>query len=158
MCFVCGPKNDSSTKTVYFECENDAGDKVLISMSTPLEIHQSYPQRMHGGVVSALLDEAIGRAYRIHDKNALAVTIDLNVKFRKPTPIDQTLYTESKVTNIEHRFFEGEGKLFTKDGTICATATAKYFFVPLEKAFPDAKENDKNWYVIEGETPKFIDI
>jgi acyl-coenzyme A thioesterase PaaI-like protein len=160
-CFVCGMLNDAGTKAQFFECENEAGESVLLTMIEPQAIHQSYPNRMHGGVISALLDESIGRAVQITKPDIWAVTIDLNVKFRLPTPLDRTLYIESKITNLGNRAFEGEGKLFARVGSeikTFASASGKFFIVTYEQAFPTEKLTEKNWFKVPGELPGYIEI
>ena len=58
MCMVCGAENPWSLKARFYELDNGE----LLGVFAPLESHQSYPGRLHGGVASALLDETIGRA------------------------------------------------------------------------------------------------
>ena len=121
MCFVCGVQNDASTKAEFYLCETTPPltegteefkpEKVLLTVAHPQEIHQSYPGRMHGGIISALLDEATGRSVETINPDLWAVTIELQVKFRKPVPLDQTVYIESKITKMGKRAFEGEGYL-----------------------------------------------
>ena len=163
MCFVCGMLNSAGMKARFYECtkEIDGADvekNILLTVVQPQEIYQSYPNRMHGGIISALLDEVIGRAVQIAEPDMWGVTIDLNVKFRKPAPLDQTLYIEGKTTKVDQRTFDGEGKLFLKDGTVCATATGRYFIVSLEKAFPNSELNEKNWFQVEEEIPEFFEF
>ena len=61
----------------------------LVAIFTPEDIHQSYPGRLHGGIASTILDEAIGRAILMKDDNIWGVTLELNVKFKKPVPYDE---------------------------------------------------------------------
>ena len=160
-CFVCGLQNDASLKTRFYECENPDGEVVLLAIATPEQRHQSYPNRMHGGVISALLDETIGRAVQITHPDIWGVTVDLNVKYKKPTPLDQPLYIEAKITEIKTRgafgTFAGEGKLFTADGTICATAEAKYFILPPDKIAEGGLTPD-NWFLANEPLPDTIII
>ena len=157
LCFVCGIDNDASAKASFYICQKDDNEKILLTIVQPREIHQSYPGRMHGGVISALLDESIGRSANIQLPDIWAVTIDLQVKFRKAVPLDQTLYIESKTTDIGTRAFDGEGKLFLRDGTVCATAKGKFFIVPIEKAIPDADVKGMQ-VMVEEDLPEFIDL
>ena len=156
MCFVCGMSNSASMKARFYEClkDTDHGEKILLTVIEPKDIHQSYPNRMHGGLISALLDESIGRAVQIDYPDLWAVTIDLNVKFRKPVPLDQTIYVESKITNLTARAYEGEGKIFLRDGTVCATATAKYLIVPFKQAVGDAVFDHTKWFLVKEDLPK----
>ena len=84
MCVVCGEENDFGLHTRFFEL--DSGE--LLGVFEPAEHHQSYPGRLHGGIASTLLDETIGRAISITDKDAWGVTVELTVRFRKPVPLD----------------------------------------------------------------------
>ena len=80
MCVVCGVYNDASLKSVFYELEND----MIVGITQPKDIHQSYPNRMHGGMISALLDETLGRAAQIGHPDLWAVTGELSVRFKKP--------------------------------------------------------------------------
>lgn len=157
-CFVCGMLNDAGVKAEFYNCTNDAGEPVLITKIQPKDIHMSYPNRMHGGVISALLDESIGRAVQITNPEIWAVTIDLNVKFRKPVPLDQTIYIESRITSVGTRAFDGEATMFVQHGTPLATATARFLRVPFDEAFKGEKLNDQNWFIVPEKLPTHIDI
>jgi len=157
-CFICGLDNPASLRAEFYNCENEDGEKVLITKITGKEIHQSYPGRMHGGVTSAILDEALGRAVQALDPNAWAVTIDLAVKFRKPVPLGEVIYVVSQITNLGARAYDGEGKMMLADGTVLATATAKYFRVTLEQVAKDIDVSQINRHMIEEELPEYIAI
>ncbi|MDR0462353.1 MAG: PaaI family thioesterase [Christensenellaceae bacterium] len=173
-CFVCGMSNDAGVKAQFYTAQRCNDDNVpspyscLITVIKPQAIHQSYPNRMHGGVISALLDESIGRAVQITHPDIWAVTIDLNVKFRSAVPLDQTLYIESKITNVGTRAFEGEAEMYvgrqsksstsTSQPRPVATATGKFFIVPYDTAFPTEKLTDKNWFMVPENFPKYIEI
>ena len=84
MCLVCGLKNPFGLHTAFYELDN----REILAVFKPREEHQSYPGRLHGGIVSAILDEAIGRAIMIHsDGEVWGVTVDLQVRFKKPVPL-----------------------------------------------------------------------
>jgi uncharacterized protein (TIGR00369 family) len=129
MCMVCGRDNPSSLKARFYNLEGDE----LLGVFAAQEIHQSYPGRLHGGVVSALLDETIGRAISIDDRDAFGVTIELNVKFRKPVPIGDEIRVIARLTKKTSRLFEGTGEIVLDDGTVAAEAFGRYFRLPPEK-------------------------
>jgi uncharacterized protein (TIGR00369 family) len=139
----------------FYECINEAGEKVLLAIFRPLFEHQSYPERTHGGMTAAVLDEAIGRAVSIHDPSLWAVTIDLSVKYRKPVPIDQELYCETKVIKVASRSFDGEGRMFAKCGTTLATASGRYFILPPDKIHSDGI-SPENWFLVEDNIKKIV--
>ena len=157
MCFVCGVNNNFGVKAKFYNCENESGEKVLLTVIEPKDEYQSYPGRMHGGIASSLLDEGVGRAIHVTNPEIWGVTVDLNVKYRKPVPLDQTLYIESKITNLTNRAFDGEGKLFAKDGVPLVTATARYLIIPPDKIAPEQMD-ERNWFYVDEEVPKEIVI
>lgn len=55
-CFICGMENERGVKAPFYEME----DKSVVSYVTFDELHQSYPGRVHGGIISAMLDEVAG--------------------------------------------------------------------------------------------------
>ena len=60
-------------------------NNTVVSIFEYRDIHQSYPSRTHGGLISAMLDEIAGRAIWIYEP-VWGVTTNLQVKFRKPVP------------------------------------------------------------------------
>ena len=128
-CFVCGVENKDSLKTKFYELENGE----LMSLSTPSSVHQSYPDRMHGGVISAILDEIIGRAIMIEEPDAWGVTVELNIKYKKPVPLDKPVKAVGRITRNTRLIFEGTGEIILEDGTVAAIGYAKYVKMSLDK-------------------------
>lgn len=139
MCFVCGTHNESGLKTKYYVLEHHR----ILGIFEGQEIHQSYPSRMHGGIIAALLDEAVGRALQIDEPNAWAVTIDLHVKYLKPVPLNQTLFVVGWLTS-QGKIFSGEGYIMDKDGIILATCQSKYMRQSIERII-GAHDLNKGW-------------
>ncbi|MDR0331789.1 MAG: PaaI family thioesterase [Chitinispirillales bacterium] len=131
-CFICGMDNPAGIKAEFFNCVDEDGQEVLITEFKTADIHRSYLGRTHGGVTSALLDESIGRAAYIRFPEISVVTVDLSVKLRKAVPVNETLYVISQITNATSRMFNGEGKMVDKNGVVLATATGRYFRLPLK--------------------------
>lgn len=121
-CFVCGVENESGLKARFYELE----DGSLGALVTFQSIHQSYPGRVHGGAISALLDEAIGRAVQIPEPDSWGVTGDLQVKFKRPVPYGEPLLVHCRLTDNKRMLFSGEGRLYLSDGSLAAVATARY--------------------------------
>ncbi|MBW2472700.1 MAG: PaaI family thioesterase [Deltaproteobacteria bacterium] len=130
MCLVCGLKNPFGLHTAFYELDN----KELLAVFKPREEHQSYPGRLHGGIISTILDEVIGRAIMIHSKGEVwGVTVELQVRFKKPVPLDEELRVFGRITKDSRRFFEGTGELLLADGTVAVEGHGKYLKTPLEK-------------------------
>ena len=102
---------------------------------------------MHGGIISALLDETIGRAIQNKDKQQFGVTVDLHIKYMKPTPLEEKLYIFGKITNQNRFTFKGIGYLVSESGVVCARGDAVYFKLNQEQI----TQEDYEWYQVEGE-------
>mgnify|MGYP000339066010 CR=1 FL=1 len=155
LCFVCGLKNKFGIHTHFYVTENQE----LIALFKPSEEHQSYPGRLHGGIASAVLDETIGRAIlNRYEEEVWGVTIELNVKFKKPLPLNEELKVIGRITSENSRIFEGTGEIILSNGDVAVTAYGKYLKVPLEKITEFDKEENE-WRIVETENdPKEIEI
>jgi uncharacterized protein (TIGR00369 family) len=155
LCFVCGLKNKFGIQAqFYITKENE-----LIALFTPAEEHQSYPGRLHGGIASAILDETIGRAIlNKYETEMWGVTLELNVKYKKPVPLGEELKVIGRITSENSRFFEGSGEIVLNNGDIAVTATGKYLKVPLAK-ITDFDLNENEWKIVETDKdPKVIEV
>lgn len=122
MCILCGMDNPYSIKAPFYNME----DKSVCSIfEFPAEF-QSYPERVHGGLITAMLDELGGRAYWSYGETGLAVTMSLEVKFRKPVPYNVKLKGIGKIIRNTSRFFESEAYIYSMDNILLADAKIKY--------------------------------
>jgi len=155
MCFLCGLKNPFGLQGHFYELDNNE----LVCVFTPRNEHQSYPGRLHGGIVSAVLDETIGRAILIGSKEEVwGVTIEFKVEFRKQVPLNQELRVVGRITKKEGRIFEGTGELKLLNGEIAATAYGKYLRMPLSK-ISEFDPIEQEWQVVRSEKdPQVIDV
>lgn len=155
LCFICGLKNGSGLKASFYELENGA----LVATFVPTLEHQSYPGRLHGGLASAILDEAIGRSIMVgSDKAVWGLTIELNLTYLKPIPLGVELKVVARITEENSRFFHGTGEIILPGGVAAVSARGKYLKASLEKiADFDATVNE--WAVIDNENdPKEFEI
>lgn len=119
-CFLCGLQNPRGLHLSFYE---DAEGRV-VARYTPDEAYQGFPGVLHGGIISALLDEAIGRT--LISRGIWAMTVDLHVRFQKPVPLGEPLTVIGEMTGLRSRTMEGKGEIRLADGTLAATAEAKY--------------------------------
>ncbi len=154
MCVVCGYKNPYSLNTQYYELENG----YIVGITQGKDEHQSYPNRMHGGMISALIDETIGRAVQIEDPDMWGVTGELNIKFRKPVPLNEPIKVVGKITKNTNRVFVGEGFIEDQNGVLLAQGSATYIKIPLDKIVADPDVHVE-WVVLPKDSdPQYIDI
>lgn len=153
MCFVCGEENPLGLHSQFFELD----DGRLVAEFTALEEHQSYPGRTHGGIVSAILDETIGRALQVAHPEIFGVTMELNVRFRKPVPLNVPLRVLAEITKDTHRIFEGKGLLLLQDGSVAAEATARYLRQEIHSISKDGF-TEEDWRIDTRELPKSVRV
>lgn len=132
-CIVCGMENPFGLKAKFYELEDDT----LASVFSYKKEHQSYPDRTHGGMITALLDELMGRTLWIIEPETFGVTTSISVTFRKPVPLDEKLKARGIMTFNSRLGFTTKGELYDMNGTLLAEATAKFLKLPPEKAFED---------------------
>ncbi len=120
LCFGCGKNNPCGLK-LKFEWDG----KVAKSEFTPTEFHQGWKEIIHGGILTTLLDEAMG--YATYFENLPCVTATMEIRLRRPVLIGQPLIITAWVTRNARRFAETEASLTLKDGTIVAEAKATQY-------------------------------
>lgn len=153
-CLVCGVDNAFGLKTNFYETE----DQELVAVFTPMNEHQSYPNVMHGGISATILDETIGRAIMMTtDDNTFGVTVELNVRYKKPVPLGVELKAVSRITNDRGRLFEGSGELYLPDGDIAVEANGRYMKRRLDQ-ITDKDFTQNEWFAQEGELPDEINL
>ena len=108
------------------------------------EQHQGGPGIVHGGLVSAALDEACGLLatwYRFP-----AVTARMFVRYRRPVPVGTELLVRAEVDSSRGRRIHIDASV--EDGTeILAEARAAFLHVPLEHflATPEGRAAGEEW-------------
>ena len=152
MCAVCGLENPGSMKAKFFNLENGEA----AALFTPREQHQGYPDRLHGGFATAILDELIGRAVNTQGgEETWSVTVGIKVKFRKPVPLGRQLKAFGRITKNAGRVLEGTGEILLEDGTVAVEAEARYMKVP----FDTSAAGELGWNVIpEEDDPQEIEL
>jgi uncharacterized protein (TIGR00369 family) len=128
MCFVCGMQNPIGLKAFFYQDEEGR----VVAHFTGKEEHQGYPGVMHGGIVTALLDEVIARVAIAQDL-LWGVTAKLEVRFRRPVPLGQPLTLVGEMTRLRSRTLEAHGEIRLEDGTVAAEAEGVYIRLPQEE-------------------------
>ena len=124
-CFGCGEKNPIGLH-LHFEPD---GEKVSARKILARE-YEGYKDIVHGGIVTLLLDEAMGN-YIQQKYDEQAVTGRLEVRYRHPTPIDQELKISAWKDGQRKNVLSMKAAVETPEGLVTAEATAKFVIVAL---------------------------
>jgi len=127
-CFVCGQDNPVGLKTMIdvdrIDVDRDA-QSAQFTLAVPADF-QGWKGMVHGGIISALLDEAC--AYAAMTFAGTVVTAELKTRFRKPVPVEQEVTVSAQVVKPTRRTVMVEAKL-TMQGEVLASAEAKMMVV-----------------------------
>jgi len=119
-CFVCGDDNACGLRAKFYV----TNDGSVVSEITAGEMHQGYKDVLHGGIVSAMLDEVMIKA--VLAKDIFAVTAEMTVKFKKPVYTGQKIKFVGRIIEEKRRITRTEGTATNEDGVEIASATATY--------------------------------
>ena len=74
------------------------------------------PGRVHGGLVAALLDEALGRACIF--AGTPAMTVEFTTRYLGPTPVKTPLRIEARLDDVDGRRIRTSGELYDGDTSL----------------------------------------
>ena len=121
-CFVCGRENHGGLGALW-ESDRQAGE-VRAEIAIP-ERFNGYPGVVHGGVVTALLDEAMARTALIEGGfEDLMVTARMEVAFRQPVPTATPVTVVARLRKKTASRAQAEAELRLPDGSVAAHAEA----------------------------------
>lgn len=120
-CFICGKDNSCGLNVTFKTNEEEVYAFVEFK-----DQHVGFKDRIHGGVISGLLDEVMGWACTIKTKR-MYFTIGLNVKFRKPVRPYENFIAEAIYIGEKHGICTSKGILRDENGNILAEALGKYY-------------------------------
>jgi len=128
-CLDCGKHNPHGLK-LRLHVLPDSG---LVSTEfVPKPEHVGPDGIVHGGVISAVMDEAMVWASTWRGKR-FCFTGEINVRFREPLKPYQAARVEASVEISRPRLVEATAKLFDFGGRLIATASGKYLPVSAEE-------------------------
>lgn len=118
-CFVCGRENPIGLRLSF---DLDLPARTVSTVFRPRHFHQGWKNRLHGGILSAVLDEAMVNAAYLLDMPA--VTAEMSIRFRAPADTRQVLNIHGTITDIRTKFLKAAAECRTTDGTCVAEASA----------------------------------
>jgi acyl-coenzyme A thioesterase PaaI-like protein len=126
-CYACGDLNPVGLK-LEFRMEGDWA----VARFVARQQHQGYPGYVHGGVVSTLLDEAMGWA--TYGRGIWALTGKLETRFRDIVPTNELLTVRGTIARDRGRTLEAIAELRDNDGKLLADSKSLMFRASGEQA------------------------
>ena len=127
-CFVCEPANGRGLGVPFMHDEQ--GKRVVAAFNLSNDFSGA-PQYVHGGIVLALMDEAMAWA-AIALARKIAVTRSSAAEFDRPVRVERDYEVEARLIAVADDRIESVALVRDTKARVCATATG--VFVPLGAA------------------------
>src|ERR1700758_1149095 len=129
-CFVCGPDNPDGMRLVFtldearntFVCHFNLGAR-----------YTGPPAHCHGGVIAAILDDAMGKVNKL--RHVVALTKEMTVEYLKPVPLHQSLRVESREVSVHGRQHINQAEILNAKGEVLARSRGTFIAIDPEKMF-----------------------
>ena len=127
-CFGCSPDNPVG---LHLDFQPDGEGGVVGRADVP-EHFSGWRGVVHGGIVCAMLDEAMAKAAAAGERRM--VTAELNVRLAKPLPTRTPVVISAKLAEERGRLVRTGGEIRVEDGQLYATGRATFLVarVPAE--------------------------
>ena len=125
-CFACGRANPQGLH-LDFDVSRDRASATF----TARREHTGYDGFVHGGIVTALLDETMGWA--IFHEGVWGVTGRITVTFRKPLAVGEPVTVTGEIASRGRRSIDTTGAVHDANGELLAEAEAVFFLMPEDR-------------------------
>jgi uncharacterized protein (TIGR00369 family) len=122
-CIACGFTNVNGLH-LRFETEDDRSVTASFQCN---ETFEGYPGILHGGIISLILDSAMGNC--MFARGLATVTVEMTMRFRHPVVIGQEATVSARITRVSHPLYILEAEI-SQNGKVKATAKGKYYDQP----------------------------
>lgn len=123
-CAVCNLANQNGLRIDYEFMEETQEVQATFCGQ---QQHEGYPGILHGGVISAIFDGAMGNC--LFAKGKAAVTVEMCVRFRYPVVLYQEVTVSARISRESYPVYCLEAEM-VQHGQVVATASAKFYDQP----------------------------
>lgn len=135
-CFGCSPHNERGLQLEFVQLD----DGTVQSRYEVADHHVGPPGIVHGGIQAVLLDEVMGITASAHlrspadaatpepenQQRRWAVTAELDLRYRGPVPVAQSLLIRGRLNRIDGRDLYISGEIIGPDERVLTTAEARF--------------------------------
>ena len=118
-CFACGVCNNGGLN-LHFEIDSHG---MAAAFWQPSPAFQSYPDRVHGGVIATLLDSAIVHA--LFARNVAGVTAEMTIRYLKSVGLRERVHVTGSVVSVRHGVYLCQAEVH-QSGNCAVRASAKF--------------------------------
>ena len=122
-CFVCGSRNSGG---LHIPVHDSIKGHTCSFTWAPGPVYQSYAGIVHGGILSTLMDEAMGYAVMGENSELVAVTADMHIRYLRPTPIGVPLTVAATLVGQRKNMYFARASIILPDGNVLAEAEGRF--------------------------------
>lgn len=122
-CFGCGQENPIGLKLERFW---DKENHTVFSEFKLDKVYEGFEDVIHGGIIATIVDELIWWVIAV-EKRKCTVTVELNIKFRKPLNPNREYQGEAKILSEKGRRFTASCLIKDKEGNVLAEGSGVFF-------------------------------
>ena len=134
-CFACCPDNPIGMHVHFDRAEGSDGVRARCTLGAQ---YQGWRGIAHGGIVMALLDEAMAHAAGFAGHRG--VTAAVNVRFRRPVPLEEPIEVRGRVAWQRHGVLGVEAGVFDAAENLLAQADGRF----VSRGSLDAADDRRN--------------
>jgi len=147
-CFVCGSQNPAGIRLGF-----TVHDGRVETSFVPRPEHCGYRGVVHGGVLTAVLDECMGWTI-IGRRKTMSITAELTLRFKKRAMAGQRLFVSAECVDCRSRLMTARGQITDEEGNVLCTGQGK--FIPLNEEEIREVEEYAGWENALGEVHREI--
>ncbi len=119
-CFICGKQNPGGLNLVFSFHDGKASAEFTLQKK-----FQGYKDIVHGGIVTAILDEAMVKA--VLAQGIRAVTAEITVRFRNPLHTDEKAVVDAEIVKKREKLVEAKAHIRGHDSRAIAEGKGKLY-------------------------------
>jgi acyl-coenzyme A thioesterase PaaI-like protein len=131
-CPVCG---DRSVNPAALEVRWvwDEERRCVLGRFRPGDEHTGYAGRLHGGILSAVLDECLAWACAV-ERRTYCMTGELSVRFKTPAKLGESVELTGRAVTSWGPYVRAEGEARSAAGELIATASSTFAVLSREES------------------------
>lgn len=125
-CFVCGRDNPHGLGLRFERRGEWVETECLLAPH-----YNGFVERTHGGIIAALLDEAMGWA-TVLSGGRFTYTVELTLRYKRPVPVGEPVRVRARVVRENRRLASAEGEILSGDEQL-VQASGKFMHTSAEE-------------------------
>ena len=125
-CFGCGHANEEGLQLTFHRYS----DGTVETRHSAAAHHCGVDEVVHGGIQATVLDEVMGVAAQLSlpedASDLVCVTAEMNLRYRRPVPMDTEVVARAKLTHVEGRDMFVVGGIIDGSGEVLTDADSRW--------------------------------